>query len=102
MVPSGLGIGIHTYRLVCNVLACLALATGPSDYAPVRAPTRPNHVTHGNASGTLYDHDDLGRTLDVWHKTSGGTTLGRYQYEYDNASNVTKRTDNDGSVTNFG
>ena len=63
---------------------------------------RPTQVTAGNSSLTLYGYDSLGHTNDVWHKTSGGTTLGRYQTTWDAAGNVTQRADNDGSTTTFG
>ena len=59
-------------------------------------------LTAGNNSVTTYGYDTADRSTDVWHKTSTGTTLGRYQYSYDGASNVLTRTDNDGSVTTFG
>ncbi len=62
----------------------------------------PTQGTAGNSSVTLYAYDSLDRCTDVWHKTSGGATLGRYQYSYDSASNVTSRADNDGSTTSFG
>lgn len=58
-------------------------------------------VSYGNGSVIVYGYDTLNRLTDVWHKTSGGVTLGRYQYLYDGAGNVSSRTDNDGSVTTF-
>ena len=63
---------------------------------------RVTSLTNGNNSVTSYAYDNANRSTDVWHKTSTGTTLGRYQYSYDGASNVLTRTDNDGSVTTFG
>ena len=59
-------------------------------------------LTAGNSSITSYGYDTDDRKTDVWHKTSTGTTLGRYQYTYDGADNVLTRTDNDGSITTFG
>ena len=60
-------------------------------------------IQHNFSSGavTTFQYDSQLRTTDVWHKTSGGATLGRYQTAY-NAMNITSRTDNDGSVTSFG
>ena len=63
---------------------------------------RVTSLTNGNSSVTSYGYDTTNRATDVWHKTSTGTTLGRYQYTYDGTSNVLTRTDNDGSVTTFG
>ena len=62
----------------------------------------PTQQTFSNGATINYQYDNLLRTTDVWHKRSNGTTMGRYQYQYDNASNVTQRSDNDGSVTSFG
>ena len=49
-----------------------------------------------------FGYDNADRTTDVWHKTGGGTVLAHYNYVYDLASNVTQRTDTDGTSTTFG
>ena len=61
----------------------------------------PTQQTFGSGAVTTFQYDYQLRTTDVWHKTSGGATLGRYQYTY-NSTNLTSRSDNDGSVTSFG
>lgn len=38
---------------------------------------------------------------DIFHKKSGGTTIDRFQYVYDGASNVTKRTDTSGNTVDY-
>ena len=56
----------------------------------------------GNTSVSTFGYDSANRTTSVTHSTSGSVTLASYQYSYDNASNVSTRTDSDGTVTTFG
>jgi len=85
-----------------NRLTSVANPFSESSAFTYDAANRISQQTAGNSSVTLYGYNSLNRTTDVWHKTSGGTTLGRYQYTFDSAGNVTQRTDNDGSTTAFG
>ena len=83
----------------------LSTVLNPSSETATYAYDNANRVTsltNGNSSVTSYGYDTANRATDVWHKTSTGTTLGRYQYTYDSSGNVSTRTDNDGSVTTFG
>jgi len=102
MTVSGVtGSWTYTYDNADRLATVLNPSSETATYGYDNA-NRVTSLTAGNSSVTSYGYDNANRSTDVWHKTSGGVTLGRYQYSYDGEDNVLTRTDNDGSVTTFG
>ncbi|MCW3099800.1 MAG: repeat-containing protein, partial [Chthonomonadaceae bacterium] len=66
------------------------------------AANRQTGQTNGNNSTVTTTFDSANRPTEILHKDSSSTTLADYQYAYDGSSNVTSRTDSDGTATAFG
>lgn len=50
-----------------------------------------------NGTSTIYTYDEANRLLTLMNRTTNGTTLSSYEYEYDSNGNRTQMTDHNGT-----
>ena len=97
IVPEG-NTTSYTYDAVDRLINITASGHNPILFQYDNGGRR-TRLDYPNGAYTIYSYDNANRITTIWHKKSGGTTIAKYTYTYDNAGNILNFTENDVNYT---